>query len=111
MGSHRLLLPPCGNDDDLAILTGPEWITNAIYIWLTSDRVMANDGIVWRSTIETVLKNPSGGTAPKIDHYEPDECEYIHEVMRKFDLSYKSQDHQLRWWFELAPPRRCCDSA
>ncbi|SDM07267.1 small GTP-binding protein domain-containing protein, partial [Sarcina sp. DSM 11001] len=72
----------------------PEWITNAIYILLTSDRVMVDNGIIWRSNIETVLKNPSGGTAPEIDHYEPDECEYILEVMRKFELSYKISDNQ-----------------
>ena len=26
-------------------------------------------------------------------------------------LTGKSQDHQLRWWFELAPPGHYCDSA
>ena len=26
-------------------------------------------------------------------------------------LPFSSQDHQLRWWFELAPPGHYCDSA
>ena len=73
-------------------LLNPQWLTRAAYVLITNGGVIANNGILTKEKILTVLKN----TEPVDDvddlgrvSYESYEIEYIMEILRKYHLSYQ----------------------
>ena len=82
----------------------PKWLTSAIYrlIW---GKEQNEHGIITRKEIEYILKQ--AGSKEEIQKgvpclpgvsYQPEECEYVLEIMRKFCISYPVNE-----WEEFMP--------
>ena len=76
----------------------PRWLTGAIYYLINQKENIGENGHVSHFTIKKLLKYPDPEELregrdrdyilPNV-RYEPEECRYILEVMRKFGLSYQ----------------------
>lgn len=76
----------------------PMWLTSAVYkvIW---EKERTDDGLIARSEIDRILSQP-GSDALKKDGipclegvaYNPAECGYVLEIMRKFRISYAADE-------------------
>ena len=85
------------NLEDYVILK-PEWLTNAIYIVLFNECKEAKNGIIPRSAIDRMLRKPRKGEEELRRvladvFYNPQEVDYVMDVVRKFRLSYKVRNN------------------
>ena len=85
--------------EDYKILE-PKWLTGAIYrlLW---EKEQNDDGIITHDEIRLILKQK--GSEERIKKgipclpgvkYEPEECEYVLEIMRKFGISYRVNERE-----------------
>jgi small GTP-binding protein len=82
--------------EDYVILK-PEWLTNAIYIVLFNKCEEAQNGIIPLESINQMLKKPRKDQNDikrvlKDVFYNPQEVDYVMDVIRKFRLSYKVRE-------------------
>ena len=86
------------NLEDYVILK-PEWLTNAIYILLFNECKEAKNGIIPRRAIDRMLRKPRKGEEELRRvltdvFYNPQEVNYVMDVIRKFRLSYKIREDE-----------------
>ena len=71
-----------------SMILNPEWLTNAVYLIIRELGEEAEKGVVSHKKIKKLLEKSEKGTLRGVK-YSSDECEYILQVMRRHQLSYK----------------------
>lgn len=77
---------------DFAVLN-PEWLTNALYLIIYNGKMYTDSGVLSHRLIKIILKHPEEGESGNVPYlknivYGEKECEYVLEIMRKFQISY-----------------------
>ncbi len=75
-------------------LLNPQWLTRAAYVLINFGKQESDNGILTRKQIETILKvtEPLDFDDLGSVSYEPEQIEYILEILRKFQISYQLPD-------------------
>ncbi len=74
-------------------ILNPRWLTNALYIIINTCGDFSHQGVVSHKAIDNQLNNASISSEKRVFQefveYKPEECIYILQIMRKFQLSYE----------------------
>jgi hypothetical protein len=75
-------------------LLNPQWLTRAAYVLINYGKQESDNGILTRKQIETILKETEPLDFDDLGSvsYEPEQIEYILEILRKFQISYQLPD-------------------
>lgn len=75
-------------------LLNPQWLTRAAYVLINNGESTADNGILTKEKIKAVLTDTEPLDFDDLGRvsYEPKEIEYVLEILRKFQISYRLPD-------------------